>query len=71
MLTYLFGFSVLGVLAPAQRAVVWFFLVASVLFVGPTLVGGLSAHDRAEPGSFFGGNLSAQREGLSLSLGSP
>jgi len=46
-------------LAPAQRAVVWFFLVASVLFVGQTLVGGLSAHYRAEPGSFFGWNLSA------------
>lgn len=43
---------------PGQRAVVWFLLVSSVLFVLQTLTGGLIAHYRAEPGAFFGVDLS-------------
>ncbi len=41
-------------LAPAQRVVVWFLLVASALFLIQTLCGGLVAHYRAEPSNFFG-----------------
>jgi nitric oxide reductase subunit B len=44
---------------PAQRAVVWFLLVSSLLFVLQTLTGGLIAHYRAEPGAFFGIDFSA------------
>jgi len=45
-------------LAPAQRAIVWFLLVASALFLLQTLLGGLIAHYRAEPEAFFGIDLS-------------
>ena len=45
-------------LTPGQRATLWFLLVASVLFLIQTLVGGLSAHYRAEPASFFGFDVS-------------
>ena len=38
---------------PAQRAVVWFLVVAAVLFLIQTLTGGLAAHYRAEPANFF------------------
>ncbi|HWO40198.1 MAG TPA: cbb3-type cytochrome c oxidase subunit I, partial [Candidatus Eisenbacteria bacterium] len=44
---------------PAQRAVVWFLLVSSLLFVLQTLTGGLIAHYRAEPEGFFGLNVSS------------
>ncbi|HEU4343983.1 MAG TPA: hypothetical protein VFU31_20705, partial [Candidatus Binatia bacterium] len=44
---------------PAQRAVVWFLFVSSLLFVLQTLTGGLIAHYRAEPGAFFGIDFSA------------
>ena len=43
----------------AQRAIVWFLLVSSLLFVLQTLTGGLIAHYRAEPGVFFGVDLSS------------
>lgn len=43
---------------PAQRAVVWFLLVSSVLFLIQTLVGGMAAHYRAEPANFFGIDVS-------------
>jgi nitric oxide reductase subunit B len=43
---------------PAQRAVVWFLFVASLLFVLQTLTGGLIAHYRAEPEGFFGVDFS-------------
>ncbi len=43
---------------PAQRAVVWFLLVSSLLFLIQTLVGGLAAHYRAEPANFFGLDIS-------------
>jgi nitric oxide reductase subunit B len=39
---------------PAQRAIVWFLFVSSLLFVLQTLTGGLIAHYRAEPAGFFG-----------------
>ena len=45
-------------LTPAQRATLWFLLVASVLFLIQTVVGGLSAHYRAEPDGFFGFDVS-------------
>jgi nitric oxide reductase subunit B len=41
-------------ITPAQKAVVWFFFVSSLLFVLQTLTGGLIAHYRAEPEGFFG-----------------
>jgi nitric oxide reductase subunit B len=44
---------------PAQRAVVWFLLVSSLLFLIQTLVGGLAAHYRAEPANFFGVDVSS------------
>jgi nitric oxide reductase subunit B len=46
-------------LTPAQRTVVWFLLVTSALFLLQTLMGGLVAHYRAEPGDFFGFDMSA------------
>jgi nitric oxide reductase subunit B len=39
---------------PAQKAVVWFLFVSSLLFVLQTLTGGVIAHYRAEPEGFFG-----------------
>ncbi len=45
-------------LTPAQRAVVWFLVVSSLLFLLQTLLGGLAAHYRAEPGDFFGYDIS-------------
>jgi nitric oxide reductase subunit B len=41
-------------LTPGQRVVLWFLLATSLLFVLQTVVGGLVAHYRAEPGNFFG-----------------
>jgi nitric oxide reductase subunit B len=43
---------------PAQRAIVWFLLIASLLFLMQTLLGGLAAHYRAEPANFFGLDIS-------------
>ena len=43
----------------AQRAIVWFLLVSALLFVLQTLTGGLIAHYRAEPETFFGFDVSA------------
>ena len=43
---------------PAQRALVWFFVATAAFFLIQTLAGGLAAHYRAEPGNFFGINLS-------------
>ncbi|XSG84562.1 MAG: nitric-oxide reductase large subunit [Methylohalobius sp. ZOD2] len=47
-----------GEYTPAQLAVVKFFLVVTALFLVQTLLGGLVAHYRAEPGSFYGLDLS-------------
>ena len=44
---------------PAQRAIVWFLFVSSLLFLLQTLTGGLIAHYRAEPEGFFGLDVSA------------
>ena len=44
---------------PAQRAIVWFLFVSSLLFLLQTLTGGLIAHYRAEPEGFFGIDVSA------------
>lgn len=41
-------------ITPAQSAVVWILLVSAVLFLLQTLLGGMAAHYRAEPGGFFG-----------------
>jgi nitric oxide reductase subunit B len=45
------------VLAPAQRACAWFFLVMTVLFFLQTLLGGATEHYRAELTNFFGVDL--------------
>lgn len=42
----------------SQRATIKFFLVVMLLFLAQTLVGGLTAHYRAEPESFYGYDLS-------------
>jgi nitric oxide reductase subunit B len=45
--------------SPSQRAVVKFFVIVAVLFLAQTLVGGATAHYRADPGSFYGIDLSS------------
>lgn len=44
---------------PSQRAVIKFFVVVALLFLVQTLVGGATAHYRADPGSFYGIDLSS------------
>ena len=43
-----------GQSTPAQRALVKFFVVVGLLFLGQTLIGGAVAHYRTEPGDFYG-----------------
>jgi nitric oxide reductase subunit B len=43
---------------PSQRAVAWYLAVVAVLFLAQTLLGGLIAHYRVEPGAFYGFDLS-------------
>lgn len=43
-----------GQASPAQRALVKFFVVVGLLFVGQTLIGGALAHYRTEPDNFYG-----------------
>ncbi|MBA2077393.1 cbb3-type cytochrome c oxidase subunit I [Rhodanobacter sp. PCA2] len=43
-----------GQASPGQRALVKFFVVVALLFLFQTLVGGATAHYRADPGSFYG-----------------
>jgi nitric oxide reductase subunit B len=45
-------------ITPAQEATLKFMLFAAVLFFGQTLIGGAVAHYRAEPGDFYGMDLS-------------
>ena len=45
--------------SPSQKALVKFIAVVSLLFLGQTLVGGGVAHFRADPGNFYGFDLSA------------
>lgn len=42
----------------AQRAALKYMAIAAVLFLGQTLIGGALAHYRADPGSFYGIDLS-------------
>jgi len=48
-----------GVASPGQRAIIKFFVAAILLFLVQVLVGGATAHYRADPGSFYGFDLSA------------
>ncbi|MFZ7128091.1 MAG: nitric-oxide reductase large subunit [Desulfobacterales bacterium] len=47
-----------GVATPGQRAVVKYFLVVALLFLAQVMIGGALAHYRAEPGDFYGIDLS-------------
>ncbi|MEJ2588710.1 MAG: cbb3-type cytochrome c oxidase subunit I, partial [Deltaproteobacteria bacterium] len=47
-----------GETTQTQRAVVKFFVIVLLLFLAQTLVGGAVAHFRADPGSFYGLDLS-------------
>lgn len=44
---------------PSQRATIKYFALVTLLFLAQTLAGGGTAHYRADPGSFYGVNLSA------------
>lgn len=46
-----------GAASQGQRALVKFFVVVALLFLVQTLVGGATAHYRAEPGDFYGFQL--------------
>ena len=46
-----------GQTSPGQRALVKFFVVVALVFLFQTLVGGATAHYRADPGSFYGFQL--------------
>lgn len=48
-----------GVASRSQRAVIKYFVAAALLFLVQVMVGGATAHYRAEPGSFYGFDLSA------------
>ena len=48
-----------GEATESQRATVKYFVVVALLFLTQVLVGGATAHNRAEPGSFYGFNLYA------------
>ncbi|MEN6463584.1 MAG: cbb3-type cytochrome c oxidase subunit I [Syntrophaceae bacterium] len=44
---------------PAQKSVMKFFVLASVLFLAQVLAGGMTAHYRADPRSFYGIDVSS------------
>ncbi len=46
-----------GTGSESQKATIKFFLVVALLFLAQVLVGGATAHFRAEPGSFYGIDL--------------
>jgi nitric oxide reductase subunit B len=46
-----------GETTSSQRAIVKFFVIVALLFLTQTLVGGALAHFRADPGSFYGFDL--------------
>ncbi len=48
-----------GVTTESQRATIKYFVVVALLFFGQVMVGGATAHFRAEPGSFYGFDLSS------------
>ena len=43
---------------PSQRATAWYLGIVAVLFLAQTLLGGVIAHYRVEPGGFYGVDLS-------------
>jgi nitric oxide reductase subunit B len=43
---------------PSQRATAWYLAVVAALFLAQTLLGGVIAHYRVEPGAFYGVDLS-------------
>ncbi len=43
-----------GIATESQRATIKYFVIVSLLFLAQVLVGGATAHYRAEPGSFYG-----------------
>ncbi len=47
-----------GTASDSQRATIKYFLVAALLFLAQVLVGGATAHFRADPGTFYGFDLS-------------
>ena len=47
-----------GVTTESQRATIKYFVIVSLLFLVQVLVGGATAHFRAEPGNFYGLDLS-------------
>ncbi len=48
-----------GVSGPSQRATIKYFVAVALLFLAQTLLGGATAHFRADPGSFYGFDLAA------------
>ena len=48
-----------GTVAESQKATIKYFVVVALLFLAQVLVGGATAHYRADPGSFYGINLSS------------
>lgn len=48
-----------GLTTESQRATIKYFVVVALLFLAQVLVGGATAHYRADPKSFYGFNLSA------------
>ncbi|HUL30442.1 MAG TPA: nitric-oxide reductase large subunit [Thermodesulfobacteriota bacterium] len=48
-----------GVAFESQKATIKYFAVVALLFLAQTLVGGATAHYRADPGSFYGIDLSS------------
>jgi len=48
-----------GIVLESQKATIKYFAVVALLFLAQTLVGGATAHYRAEPGSFYGIDLSS------------
>lgn len=48
-----------GEVTASQQAVIKYFVVAGLLLLAQTLVGGATAHYRADPGSFYGVDISS------------
>jgi nitric oxide reductase subunit B len=48
-----------GALTPSQRATLKYFVLVTVLFLAQAMLGGATAHYRADPGSFYGFDLAS------------
>jgi nitric oxide reductase subunit B len=48
-----------GITTESQRATIKYFVIVALLFLAQALVGGATAHYRAEPGSFYGIDFSS------------